>query len=320
MLVFLLFAALCAAVAGVPIDDRLEVDDPVRVGQLAVYLIRDGAAAAPPDGDYTLLADALAAGTLVIEEVDASGSVPTLLAHNKGSAPVLAMAGEVIDGGKQDRVLTQDVLLEPSAEPQRIAVNCVERSRWSAGVDGTQFRYGGRGELGLAKTVQEDKSQASTWSKVDALNDARGKRTQTGTYMASLEDQRAADIDRGLATISGALEAARGVGVIAAFAGKLQAAEIYAYPSVFARARPGLLRAWLLDAAGQGLLAEVDKKPVIPSAAAAARFVREAQAAQEKLREAQPSADYVELEAPAATTYELRTKAGKTLKSTVYAK
>ena len=42
----------------------------------------------------------------------------------------LVLAGEVVIGGKQDRVLTEDIVLAAS-ETQQVAVNCVEQGRWA---------------------------------------------------------------------------------------------------------------------------------------------------------------------------------------------
>lgn len=299
------------------LDGRLRVRDPVIVGGLAVYLVVDPEAGARPSGDYKLLADALADGTLKISEIDSGGNVPTLLAHNTGAVPVLAMAGDVVNGGKQDRVITQDTLIPRSDEPQPIAVNCVERSRWSAGDQGLAFSYGGKSEVALRKTVQVDKSQGSTWSKVSELNALRDQAPETGTYRASLTDRETkAAVDAGLARLA-PVQDERGVGVVVALRGDFETAELYDNPAIFARSRGDLLRSLVLDAHGQGALTETH---AAPSAQAAADWVVAARSARVEQTVAQPASSYLEMDAESTKSFELRDKEGKKLKETIYKK
>jgi hypothetical protein len=297
--------------------DGLQVREPVVIGGLAVYLVVDPAARERPAGEHQLLGEALAAGTLKITEVDAGGDVPTLSAHNTGSVPVLAMAGDVIDGGKQDRVITQDMLIAPSRTPQPITVNCVERSRWSASGQGLGFSYGGKSEVALRKTVQVDKDQGQTWSKVSELNGLRGQAPATGTYRASLTDPgTGAAVDAGLAKLA-EVQDAKGVGVVVAVRGDLETAELYDNPAIFARARSDLLRSLVLEAHGQGALTGVY---VPPSAQTAADWVAQARRARVEQTTAQPASDYVEMDGVDTKSYELREKDGKRLKETIYKK
>jgi hypothetical protein len=307
----------CLAWADSPIDGRLVVREPVVVGGLAVYLVIDTAASQAPAGNYKLLSQALADGTLTIQEVDAGGSVPVLKAHNKGTVEVLAMAGDVVNGGKQDRVVTQDVLIPPSKEPQPISVNCVERSRWAADGQGLSFSYAGRAESGLSKTVQVDKDQGSTWSKVAELNSSRGQAPSTGTYQASLDDgQIRAKLDASLQQLRPVADP-KAVGVVVALQGALQTAEIYDNPALFQSSRDALLRSLVLDALARQAL---DKASPAPTAPLAAAWVKDARAAQQKAMTAQPASEYVELESDATHNYELRSKDGKKLKETIYTK
>ena len=306
-----------ALVAGsAHIDDRLTVGAPVVVGGLAMFVVTDRRANERPAGEYVLLADALGAGTLAISEVDAGGNVPTLHAHNTGSVPVLAMAGDVIRGGKQDRVVTQDVLIEPSDTPQPLAVNCVEQSRWSESRQGLAFSYAGRGEVDLARTVQTKKSQSETWSKVAELNDARGQAPQTGTYGASLGDaETRAKVDAVVGKL-GAVSGDNAVGVVVALRGELESAEIYDNPAIFSVARGALVRSVAMDAVGKDALTEVVDPPT-PEAAAA--WVRDVRNATPELTVEQPASAYHEKTGRLGTKgYELRAKDGRKGKETFY--
>ncbi len=65
---------------------------------------------------------------LEIDELDRA-SVPTLVARNPTSAPILAVEGEHFIGGKQNRTLNATVLVPPRFE-LKIPVSCLERGRW----------------------------------------------------------------------------------------------------------------------------------------------------------------------------------------------
>lgn len=129
--------------------------------------------------------------------MDAGGSVPTLKLVNRGKAPVLASAGDVVLGGKQDRILTETVVVAAGQEVE-VAVNCVEAGRWHA-AEGETFAYGGKAELELRGTVRTRKSQTATWEKVAEVNarkaavlpeDTRAQLApSTGTYRASLTSE-----------------------------------------------------------------------------------------------------------------------------------
>ena len=60
---------------------------------------------------------------------DVSGRVNKLIANNVSSDTIFIMAGEVVKGGKQDRVIAQDVVIAPG---EKIDLNafCVEKNRW----------------------------------------------------------------------------------------------------------------------------------------------------------------------------------------------
>lgn len=80
--------------------------------------------------NYLLLHEALARKELAISEVSAGGSVPELLAEVTGENYVLLFAGEVVTGGRQNRVINTTMLLRRRSS-QRIPVSCVEHGRWS---------------------------------------------------------------------------------------------------------------------------------------------------------------------------------------------
>ena len=86
----------------------------------------------PPPLEILTLDESRARGALTVVE-RAQPSVPELIAENRGKAYVLLLAGEILIGGKQNRVLREDLLLPPLSGPRNIGVYCVEQGRWNEG-------------------------------------------------------------------------------------------------------------------------------------------------------------------------------------------
>jgi hypothetical protein len=66
--------------------------------------------------------------------VSASGrgdAVNTLVLINNSSKPLLLLAGEIVTGGKQDRVIAKDRIVPAGAEPVDLSVFCIEHGRWT---------------------------------------------------------------------------------------------------------------------------------------------------------------------------------------------
>jgi len=88
--------------------------------------------------EYLLLDEALSTGMVEITEVDAGGSVNTILINNKGKIAVLILDGDELLGAKQNRMANSTVLV-PSGKAIELSVSCVERGRWR--YESTNFRH-----------------------------------------------------------------------------------------------------------------------------------------------------------------------------------
>jgi hypothetical protein len=104
---------------------------------LAVYLIH-GADASGSDKVPLTLAEALSKGSVQVTE---TGRVNELRVENTGGEEVFIQAGDIVKGGRQDRVLVVSLLLPPRSGAVPISSFCVEPGRWSArgGEDPTRF-------------------------------------------------------------------------------------------------------------------------------------------------------------------------------------
>ena len=61
--------------------------------------------------------------------------VNTLVLVNLSKKPLLLLAGEIVTGGKQDRVIAKDRIVPPDADPIDLSVFCIEPGRWTGSSD-----------------------------------------------------------------------------------------------------------------------------------------------------------------------------------------
>jgi hypothetical protein len=103
-----------------------QVSGPVAHDNLAVYFVHGSAVqgAVPMS-----LEEALTNGRVKVSE---TGSVNALTVENVGDDEVFVQAGDIVKGGRQDRVLSVDLLLPPNSGRVLIPAFCVEPGRWSA--------------------------------------------------------------------------------------------------------------------------------------------------------------------------------------------
>src|SRR5439155_26998487 len=69
-------------------------------------------------------------------------SVNQLVLINRSKRPLLLLAGELVSGGKQDRVMGKDRIVPAGAPLLPLEVFCVEHGRWS-----------GSSQFSAAKTI-----------------------------------------------------------------------------------------------------------------------------------------------------------------------
>jgi hypothetical protein len=112
---FAFSAAAAPGVSGLVIHDNL-----------AIYFVHG----TPAKGAVPMtLEEALAKGQLKVNE---TGNVNELMVENVGGDEVFIQAGEIVKGGRQDRVLSMDLLLPGGLGQVPIAAFCVESGRWAA--------------------------------------------------------------------------------------------------------------------------------------------------------------------------------------------
>jgi ARG/rhodanese/phosphatase superfamily protein len=123
--VMLAATALFAAGASAAEPEPYRISGPVVHENLAIYFVHGPSAA----GRVPLtLQEALANGSAQVRE---TGNVNQLEVENTGDTEVFIQSGDIVKGGRQDRVLTVSLVIPPYSGPMGIASFCVEQGRWS---------------------------------------------------------------------------------------------------------------------------------------------------------------------------------------------
>ena len=199
---------------------RVSVGGPYHYRGLAVYPLY---VRGPSTRSYLSLDEALSRGLLVISEYD-DATVRRLYARNRSRQPVFIMQGEGLAGGRQNRVVSQDVLLAPGAASY-VPVYCMEERRWAGGreVDSAKMLA----PEAVRRKAAGGASQREVWGDVERALGSAGARSETKDLSAALKSPAA----RG--HVSGYLEYFRRVprrglaGVAVARWGRLTSIDIF---------------------------------------------------------------------------------------------
>jgi len=198
---------------------------------------------------------------------------------------LLLLAGELVSGGKQDRIIAKDRIVAPGADPLPLDVFCVEHGRWSSG---SQFS--------AAKTIVHpsvrekaavDQEQTKVWGAVrsgttaDASPSAPAPRMSAANIAAAISsearteayekiydsrtvgvsiDTFVEELQRRFAKSVAGSNGERKmpvVGVIVAYGGEVAWSDIFASNELFNHYWNKLLRSYLIEALARPTLREV---------------------------------------------------------------
>src|SRR5580704_8396239 len=176
-----------------------KVLDPIRHGSLTVFPV-----VAPKSyatGEFLTLDEGLRSGDVIVTEYGnvrglvrrgpapavrrESAEVNRLVLINNSKRPLLLLAGEIVAGGKQDRVIGKDRIVPAESDPVDLNVFCVEPGRWVAsstnfGASGTTYGSAGKAAVGKSATAggtlmaqpsvrakaMADQDQGQVWAEV----------------------------------------------------------------------------------------------------------------------------------------------------------
>jgi hypothetical protein len=136
-------------------------------------------------GYYISLHQAMLNNEVSISEASQSGTVNTLLVRNQSADTLFIMSGEILTGGKQDRVVARDILIPPGEGRVKIPVYCVEKGRWEykGNQSDAKFNeYYGMANEHLRDIIDHRLGQNAVWDEVKKSNQRDGVQSRTDAY------------------------------------------------------------------------------------------------------------------------------------------
>lgn len=128
------------------------------------------------------LEQALKTKKFTIREVQAKEGpdVNVVQLRNKTKQAVIIHSGELITGGKQDRVAAETIIIPPSKEDQFLNVFCAEKGRWDKKEN--KFTYEGSADATLRKVIDTKKLQHDVWKAIDEAYKQQNSVSETWPY------------------------------------------------------------------------------------------------------------------------------------------
>ena len=275
-----------------------KVLEPIRHGNLTVFPVLGSKNY--PTGEFLTLDEGLRSGEVVVTEygtlqglirrhpmqpvVHGNAEVNRLVLVNNSKRPLLLLAGEIVTGGKQDRVIGKDRIVPAESDPVDLSVFCVEPGRWVAtsehfGASGAT--YGGPihgvGANSVATLMAQpsvrakamgDKNQNEVWAEVKKQREAVAvevtsasptvatEMAQTSSYAKVMEndevkkrvDAVAKPIEQNYQSLIKQLRDRNAVGVVVAVNGRIIWADVFASTELLEKYWPKLVRSYASEA------------------------------------------------------------------------
>jgi ARG and Rhodanese-Phosphatase-superfamily-associated Protein domain len=278
--------------------------DPVTYENISIFPVVSGSS--QDTSSFLTLEEGLASGEVIVSERGATGmvrrrgdvrpiavpqyasgaSVNQLVLINRSKRPLLLLAGELVSGGKQDRIIGKDRIVPVGADPLPLDVFCVEHGRWT----GSSSQFSASNTI-VHPSVREraavEQKQTEVWAAVtggstarpssslasrapaprvsaEALADAISSEAPTQSYRKIYESTRIGgsvdsfvdQVQRRFARATSGLKAEHVVGVIVAYGGEVAWSDIFASDALFRQYWSKLLRSYAVEALARPTLRE----------------------------------------------------------------
>ncbi len=237
---------------------------------------------------FLTLDDGIRSGEVVVTEV---GSMPGMIRRrrplpqayprsevnrlvlvNNSKRPLILLAGEVVTGGKQDRVVAKDRIVPAESDPVDLSVFCVEHGRWVE----TSAKFDTHASVMLQPSVRKkamvDADQQKVWDEVSQARAGMATKvapavgghgppsavrelSATTSYAKTIEnyaikqqvDSITAPLQKSYESVIKQLRNQTAVGVVVAVKGRIIWADIFASNALLDKYWPKLLQSYAAE-------------------------------------------------------------------------
>ncbi len=136
------------------------------------------------------LSQAMKQGLATVSERGSASTenVHYLRINNLSDQTIYISSGEIFSGGRQDRIVAQDTLLEPNGRDQYVSAMCVEELRWSD--KEKKFSYQNFANQSLRKVLDESKNQVLIWREVVRQLGEGNIPSKSSAYLSRIADKK----------------------------------------------------------------------------------------------------------------------------------
>jgi hypothetical protein len=266
----------------VPSISHYKVLAPIGHGNLTIFPVV--ATASHDTQEFLTLDEGLRSGDVIVSEsgnvaplvrprhgyraprINPDGAeVNRLVLVNNSKRPLILLAGEIVTGGKQDRVIGKDRLVPAESDPIDLSVFCVEPGRWTA----TKANFGSydsaMAQPAVRARAMADKNQEMVWSEVRKAQGSVAAQLSapmaaavggTSSYARVMQndevkkkvDAVAEPMQHDYQSVIKQLRDRNAVGVVVAVNGEIIWADIFANTSLLEKYWPKLVRSYAAEA------------------------------------------------------------------------
>ncbi len=262
---------------------------PIRSGNLTVFPVV--ASKSYDTAEFLTLDEGLRSGDVIVTEAGQArglirrrpneppiahpvrdAEVNRLVLVNNSKRPLLLLAGEIVTGGKQDRVIGKDRIVPAESDPVDLSVFCVEPGRWVPANGKYEFGSAGGVVGGLVASpvvrskAMAAKDQQQVWDSVRSSQHAMAETVEvtgaapavnaTTSYaqvMDNKEVQKKVDavaepVQRNYESVIRQLRDKNAGGVVVAVNGEIVWADIFASTQLLQKYWPKLVRSYATEA------------------------------------------------------------------------
>lgn len=240
--------------------DGYRLEGPFTQGNLTVFLIHGKDRI--KGQTFITLQEALVQRKVIVRE---TSSVNELSIENISREEVYVQSGDIVKGGKQDRMMAVDLILPPRSGKIPISAFCVENERWSkrGSEEATVFNSSANAIAGrdLKLAAKDAESQGEVWRQVAVAQDKLSANTGTRvngaasptSFQLALENEKVqASADSYVKALGNIVNGKTDViGYVFAINGKINSADVYASSVLFKKLWPKLLQASAIEAVAE---------------------------------------------------------------------
>jgi len=169
----------------------VDYDSAITYKNLRIIPIRNrGNGDASPGLTNTIsFSQAMQQGLITVQErgTAAIENVHWLSLYNNSDKNVLVSSGEVLAGGRQDRIVTKDTLVMAKSGRIDLPVMCVEENRWSE--KDKKFVYQRMANTHLRRTLDGSKNQVLVWKEINNQLEKDKVKNKTLSYLSREKDK-----------------------------------------------------------------------------------------------------------------------------------